>query len=174
MIVTVLLGHVVSVVLNHSASVDMQERGLALLTAQRFVERIRADTDFAGLYARLRPGTAESAGDVGLTRLGPDQALTAFDASTYYADFTAPATLGTTQILVQVPVGTVAGVAALRENLVAPRYGLPADLNGDGAVDGASRDADYMALPVVVRLRCGRPGRRTCEVVLATWIRSGE
>ncbi len=172
MIATVLLAHAMSIAFSHTASVNSEERGVELLTTQRFVERLRADTGFAGLYARLRARTSESAGDMGLTSLGRDDALAGFDATAYYADFTVPPGLGTWSILVQVPVSTVGGVSALRENLVAPRYGLPADLNGDGVIDADPRDSDYVVLPVVVRVRCRRRGHEPREVVLATWLRS--
>ena len=71
----------------------------------------------------------------------------------------------------QVPVTTVAAVADLRESAVAPRYGLPHDLNGDGVADGNPRSADYRSLPVVVRLRWQRPGHTPHEIVLGSWLR---
>lgn len=40
----------------------------------------------------------------------------------------------------------------LREDLALPEFGLPADLNGDLAVNGANCSADYRLLPVIVRL----------------------
>jgi hypothetical protein len=54
---------------------------------------------------------------------------------------------------------------------VLPRYGLPADLNGDGVVEASPRDDDYLMLPVVVRLRWRRAAEGSNEVVLATWLR---
>jgi hypothetical protein len=170
-VVVVVLGHAASVAHSHTVAMAAQERGVAVHTAQRLVERLRADTDFAGLYARLAARTAESAGDTLLVRLGPDRALTMHAASVYYGDFVPPASLGTVRLLVQVPVGSVGGAPALREDLVAPRYGLPADLNGDGLVNGTSRDADYLALPVVVRVRWQRAGQDLEEVVLPAWLR---
>src|SRR5262249_41640837 len=147
------------------------ERGVAILTLERFVERLRADTDWAGLYARLRPLSSESAGDAGLTFFGPDLSLATHAPTTYYADFDVPARLGTVTVLVQVPSTTVSGVAGLRENEVAPRYGLPMDLNGDGSTDSATHDADTRVLPVVVHLRWQHKGRQANEIVVATCLR---
>lgn len=147
------------------------ERGIATETLARFVERMRADLDWAGLYARLRPLSAESAGDTSLSRLGADLKLTTRAVTSYYGDFTVPMSLGQVTILVQVPSIDVGGIAALRENVSAPRYGLPYDLNGDGTINGDSRNLDYLALPIVVHLRWQRPSARAQEVVLATWLR---
>jgi hypothetical protein len=167
-----LLGYAASAVRHQIATVDQSERGIALLTAERFVERMRADTDWSGLYGRLSAFTVESTGDTTLSNLGIDTSLVARTPTSYYADFTVPARLGTVKILVQVPSTTVSGVAALRENVSAPKYGLPADLNGDGVIDGASRNLDYAALPVVVHLRWSHGARDPQEVVVATWLRN--
>jgi Tfp pilus assembly protein PilV len=166
-----LLAYGSSVLQNHKCSASAEERGVAVLTLERFVERLRADTDWAGLYARLRPLSSESTSDTTLKSLARDPSLTAYAPSTYYADFDVPASLGTVTVLVQVPSTTVSGVAGLRENANAPRYGLPMDLNGDGAVDGNTRNADCAVIPVVVRLRWQRKGRAADEVVVATSLR---
>jgi len=154
------------------------ENTLVYLLAHKSVEAakasfdtFRADPDWVGLYARLRPLSRESAGDATLSRQCIDTTLATQAAATYYPDFGVPAVLGTVTFLVQVPVKTDAGVAALREDEVAPRYGLPHDLNGDGVIDGNARDADYRALPIVVRLRWQRVGKPASEVILATWLR---
>lgn len=55
----------------------------------------------------------------------------------------------------------------VRENLSIPSLGMPRDLNGDGAVDGADHTADFVILPAAVRLRWkGLAGER--ELRLAT------
>jgi hypothetical protein len=170
-LVIAILGLLASALGGRDLGRQVQERGIAFETLGRFVERIRADPDWAGLYARLRPLSKESTADATLSSLATDTALKTQTAATYYADFTVPTTLGTVTFLVQVPVKTVGGVAGLRENEVAPRYGLPYDLNGDGVIDGNVRDADYRALPLVARLRWQHPGAATQEVVLTTWLR---
>ncbi len=150
---------------------SVEERGLAVATLARFVERLRADPGWGSLYARLAPLSVESAEDTSLAWLKADRGLATQPASAYYSDFTVPKALGQVTVLVQVPRAAVGAAFALREDQVAPRYGLPADLNGDGVVDGAARDDDYRALPIVVRLRWRRPGQDSSEIVLATWLR---
>jgi Tfp pilus assembly protein PilV len=171
-VVTVaLLAYGSSVLQNHKYSAAAEEHGVAVLTLERFVERLRADTDWAGLYARLRPLSSESAGDATLTSLARDASLTTHAPSAYYADFDVPASLGTVTVLVQVPSTTVSGVAGLRENANAPRYGLPMDLTGDGDADGDIHNDDCAVLPVVVRLRWQHKGQAADEVVVATCLR---
>lgn len=41
----------------------------------------------------------------------------------------------------------------LREDLDAPLWGLPRDLNADGLIDGNDRSADAMMIPVTLRLQ---------------------
>src|SRR5262245_40233094 len=166
-----ILGLVASAFSGRHLSRSVEERGVAFATLGRFVERIRADPDWTGLYARLRPLSAESTDDKTLASLSIDTSLATHAATAWYADFTVPTTLGTVTFLVQVPVATVGGVPALRENEVAPRYGLPYDLNGDGVIDGNPRDADYRSLPIVARIRWQRPGTATQEAILSTWLR---
>ena len=50
-------------------------------------------------------------------------------------------------------------------------YGLPADLNGDGATDVDPRDDDYEALPVVVYFVWEGRGDATREMRLFTWLK---
>lgn len=173
-VVVSLLGYAATVFRQHESAAYAEERGVAVLTLQRFVERLRAETDWPGLYARLRPLSSEGARDATLSSLGPDPSLTTYAPSAYYPDFDVPARLGTVTVLVQVPSTSVSAVAGLRENANAPRYGLPADLNGDGVTDGDVRDADYAVLPVVVRLRWQRPGRDSDEVVVAACLRGDQ
>jgi Tfp pilus assembly protein PilV len=166
-----IFGHAASVLAAHRLNKTTEDSGIAALTLGRFVERLRADPDWPGLYARLRAISTESTGDTTLSKLGADSSLTCYPATTYYSDFTVPAALGTTRFLVQVPSTTVSGVPALRESASAPRYGLPYDMNGDGAVDANSRNTDYVKLPVVVRIRWSRANGEAREIVLATWLR---
>jgi hypothetical protein len=148
-----------------------EEKALAVVTLGRFVERMRADTSWSTLYTRLRPLSAESTNDPNLTHLGIDLKLRTWPVTSYYTDVSVPPALGTVTFLVQVPSTVVGGVAGLRETANAPRYGLPHDLNGDGKVDSNPRDADYLGLPVVVRLRWQHTGQPPHEVVLATLLR---
>lgn len=170
-LVVAILGFVASAFASHGLSKSVEDRRVAVETLDRFVERLRADPDWAGLYGRLRPLSSESAKDKNLTWLGTDLTLQMWPANSYYADFTPPTSLGTVTFLVQVPVLTKGGVPALREDEDAPRYGLPRDLNGDALIDDDPRTADNRVLPVVARIRWQHPGNTALEVVLATVLR---
>jgi hypothetical protein len=165
------LGHASSVLSSHKLSRSVADQGVATETLCRFIDRLRADPDWAGLYGRLRPLSVESAGDVSLSSLSPDATLTTHAATAYYSDFTTPTSLGTVTFLVQVPSLAVAGVPALRESALASRYGLPHDLNSDGLVDSASRGSDYLVLPVVVRIRWQRGAQNAQEIAVSTLLR---
>lgn len=166
-----LLGHAASILSSHQLGSRTNERARAVQFAERTIERLRADPEFATLYARLRGRTAESASDAGRSSLAVDPSLAMSAPSAYYADLVAPPELGDVRLVVQVPVDRVDGTPALREDVVAPRYGLPHDLDGDGRVDGLPKDGTHLALPVVVRVRWARPGGRADEVVIPTWLR---
>lgn len=148
-----------------------EERALATVTLGRFLERMRADTSWSSLYRRLRQLSAESSYDPGLSSLAVDTSLPSWPVTEYYPDLEVPASLGTVSFLVQVPVAEVDGLPVLLETAEAPRYGLPHDLNRDGVIDSDPRNMDYCALPVVARVRWGRPGGEFQEVVVATWLR---
>jgi prepilin-type N-terminal cleavage/methylation domain-containing protein len=174
-----ILGHVSTVAIAQRQARDTEEHGLAVATLERFIERIRADTDWAGLWGRLRVLSQESVGDTTLRNLGADPRLPVYDATSWYSGFIVPTTLQDTsptnesycRFLIQVPVDSTGGVFALRENLEAPRYGLPWDLNGDGVIDGGDRSGDYRQLPIVVRMRWKKAGQDATEIVVPTWLR---
>lgn len=166
------MGNASSVGTAHSTFRAVAERGRAVEVLARFLERMRGDDDWAGLYARLRTKSQESAGDTARRELGIDPNLVMYAPTVYYPDFTLPSDLGTIQFLVQVPGLAVGpGLPTLRESQNAPRYGLPADLNGDGAITSDSRESDYRALPVVIRMRWTRANGAAEELVLPTWLR---
>lgn len=55
--------------------------------------------------------------------------------------------------------------ATLVENVVDATFGLPRDLNADGAIDGDDHSGDYVALPVRVRIEWrGATGNRAIEI----------
>lgn len=166
-----LLAYASTVLQSHRTSEAAEQRGVAVLTLGRFVERLRADTDWAGLYGRLRPLSAESGADLGLNFLGPDLSLPTHPPSAYCSDFDVPARLGTVTVLVQVPSSTVDGIVGLHENVNAPRYGLPMDLSGDGLTDDVAHDTDAVVLPAVVRLRWQHTGHAPDEVAVAVCLR---
>lgn len=54
------------------------------------------------------------------------------------------------------------GTTSLREDLVDAGFGLPADLNGDGVIDGVDHSADKILLPIRVQVEwIGMSGERT-------------
>lgn len=69
------------------------------------------------------------------------------------------------------PVTLVGGVPELREDVVDAELGLPRDLNGDGLVDALDHSADYVLLPVRVRVAwrgvTGDPAVDFCTVLCA-------
>lgn len=61
----------------------------------------------------------------------------------------------------------------LREDLVAPEFGLPMDLNGDGIIDGDNRIDDHIRLPLRVRVDwTGNAGDRFTEFSTVLFRRS--
>jgi Tfp pilus assembly protein PilV len=75
---------------------------------------------------------------------------------------------------VQLPTTTDAtGNEVLREDTIAPEYGLPCDLNGDGVIDGKNHAADYKVLPMVIRLDWPTVDGGTHSVTFTTVIGGG-
>ncbi len=66
-----------------------------------------------------------------------------------------------------------AGNETLREDIVAPEYGLPCDLNGDGVIDSKNHAADYKILPLVIRLDWPIAGGGTRTVSFAAVLGGG-
>lgn len=67
---------------------------------------------------------------------------------------------------------TAMAPAVLRENLDDPLFGLPADLDADGAIDGTDKAATYRILPVRIEVEwLGQQGRSRVVVdgVLSAW-----
>ena len=150
-----LLAHASTVLSDHRLNESVESRSVALESARHFVERMRADDDWEGLYGRLRYLSMVGAG---------------CDPRVYYPDFSPPSTLGEVRVRVEVPSGLVAGAPALREDVESLAFGLPFDLNGDGVVDAASHDVDYRALPVIVRWRWTPAGEAQHEIAITTWL----
>jgi len=160
---TALLWHAASNLSGYRLMRAEGSHGTAIETLRHFVERLRTDPDFKTLYARL------AARIPGAPALG-------HPPSAYYADFVPPPSLGTVGVLVEVPRAAAAGAMpgdplVLREDITAERFGLPYDLNGDGAVDTDSRNDDYHALPIVVQFNWSAPGDVPQSLKLFTYLR---
>jgi hypothetical protein len=170
-IVLVVLGHVASTLAQHDLSRTQRSRSEALRVAGQFLERLRADDDWAGLYARLR--TAQSAvATNGIAGATLTDGRRTYALTTYYSDFAAPSDV---TAIVEVPRDADAitpSLQVLREDMSHPDFLLPADLNGDGTIDDRSHDADYVFLPVRVTFRWPHPGQEGGEQFTSvSWLR---
>lgn len=146
----------------------------------RLVRNLRA----AGLYP-ARPNGVVAASSVNdhYGWLSPNPVPGATDP---YEPFEIPASLGEVGFLVEVPSSRTASDSRmmLRENLVAPRFGMNVDYTGDGKPDGLDLNGsgnvtdtpredknDYKLVPSVVRMRWQRRGRAPEEIVMTVWLR---
>jgi len=153
-----LLGHASTVLGGHRLSRSVEHRTVALEAARQFVERLRSDPDWTGMYANLvalySPAVSSQTGMVGR----PPQ--------DYYADYITPKDLGNVRVLVSVPrVGT-----DLREDANLPEFGLPYDVDADGTIDALPHQADYAVLPVVIKFSWYPPGETVQFVQISTWL----
>ncbi len=224
------LGHTASIFAEHQLSTEERARSTAMLAMEQFMERMRSDDDFAGLFSRLnnlqelsRRSPAAASGwleemvggyyeagslykdetggyagdgagtmysswsyaentllavdDYDATRSGfvsLRDGRRAFAPQTYYDDFSTPAGVQDFHVAVEVPSAPTAGGAeagsVLREDLPLQRFGLPADLNGDGTIDDASHNDDYRAVPVIVTFRWTTSTGAEEEMRLSTWV----
>jgi hypothetical protein len=166
------LGHAATTFSEHRLAGAEAARTEALHAVRQFMERVRSEDDWGGLYARmltLQRAAALPGGE------GPrlQDGRRAFPATAYFPEFYVNPGVRELGVLVDVPSSPLeAGGSELREDADTPLYGLPADLNGDGVIDGAAHDGDYRALPVVVRFRWTPRGEAPEELRIATWLRS--
>lgn len=155
-----------STLAGHRFAQSEEARGIALQTTRAFLERLRADEDWSGLYARLWTKVDPQVVPAGAT----------WPLTDFYDDLEVPAVLGEVRVRVEVPASPPAGAppgspAVLREDAWLPRFGLPYDLNGDGAIDDQPRGADYRALPVVINLHWQSPGEIAQTLRTTVWLR---
>ena len=164
-----LMGHMASAFSEYKMARGEQARSEALHVARQFVERMRSDDDWAGLYDRLRALQllADSPGTFG-DRL--EDGRRAWPPHHYYPDFVLPTWLDSMVLLVDVPFDPQSPTE-FREDLPLPRYGMPTDLDGDGVIDGAPRHTDYRALPIVLTFSWRTNGEAAHEMRLSTWLR---
>lgn len=175
MLAVSLLAYASSSVSHFRLSREEIRRTTVLQVTRDFTERLRADDDWSNLYATLRERAAEADGTLAAAvRL--DGGQWARPLSDYYADIDIPPALSAMRVRVEVPeslpVGAEAGSSArvLREDASLPAFGLPGDLNGDGIVDAQARDADYVALPVVLTFRWQAQDGSARELRRLTWL----
>ncbi|MFM8980483.1 MAG: prepilin-type N-terminal cleavage/methylation domain-containing protein [Planctomycetia bacterium] len=169
------------------------------LLAEATAERVDTAQSYAGEDPGLR--LSRSLGAAGLYPARPNSKVPASSVNDHYGwltpnpvpgatdpymPFEIPAALGEVGFSVEVPAWSTATDTRLmlRENKVAPRYGMNldytfdgkadgADLNGDGLVDGTAREDknDYKFIPCVVRMRWERRGKASQEIVMPMWLR---
>ena len=171
-ILAVALSAYVSTNLTHQRLADtVAVRSEIHQLARHFMERLRGDPEWDTLYGHLR--TLQTQAEVSGTP-GPrlDDGRLAYPLTTYYPEIVVPEAQRSLVVLVDVPRATLpGGDVILREDLVDAKYGLPADLNGDGQMDSDARDTDYVALPVVVTFRWIPRGEAAHELRLSTALR---
>lgn len=118
------------------------DAALARVAARRVLEELSA-SDFREAYALYNQSTQDDAG-LTLTARGPNFVVAGLRARPGDADGQCGRVLFPTVI--------AGGVEWLREDVVDAAFGMPRDLNADGAIDGQNRAADYELLPVRVRV----------------------
>lgn len=134
-----------------------RERSVAFAGAQRALEQMQGE-DFREVFARYN---ADAGDDVGPNPPGASFDVAGLDPQRDDPD----AAVG--QVLFPVDG---AAPASLFENLDEPSFGLPRDLDADGALDAADHAGDYAVLPVRVRVEWrDRSGNHFVE--LATVLR---
>jgi len=161
-----ILGLASSTLAGHRFAQAEEARGVALQTTRSFLERLRSDEDWTGLYARLWAKVDPQVVPAGST----------WPVTDFYSDFEVPAALGEVRVRVEVPACLPPDAEAganpiLREDVVQHRFGLPYDLNGDGLLDSEPREGDYRALPVVVELHWQPAGGISQKIRTTAWLR---
>ena len=101
-----------SVLSGHQLARTEESRGVALGTARAFLDRLRADEDWDGLYGRLWV-------QVDVAKV-PTQ--TTWPVEAYYSDFQTPPALGRVRVRVDVPHDVDHGLARF---WVRSRYSMP-------------------------------------------------
>ena len=130
-----------------------RETSAAHFAARRALERMR-DLSFEDVFAAFNEDPSDDPAFAGAA--GPGFAVAGLRPQAGDADGLAG------RILFPVPP---AGPLSLVENLDAPGFGLPLDLNGDGLLDGDDRSGDYTVLPVRIRVEWrGSSGNRFIEL----------
>ena len=159
-----LMFHAASTVSGQQLLRAEESHSTALQVARHFLERMRTDPDWDTLYTRL-------ADQMDLAPSSTGQPLTS-----YYDDFEVPEKLLEATVFVEVPRAASAGGGAtdplvLREDILATRFALPYDVNGDGVIDDKPHDADYVILPVILSFHWASPSGAPQTLRLSTYLR---
>ncbi len=134
-----LLGAVGSLTAVGKLSDTSRETAFAVQAARAQMERLQAES-FADVFERYNDEPADDPDGPG-TAPGQNFDVVGLDAQDGDADGMAG------RVILPLSPGTT-----LREDLVDASFGLPRDLNGDGAVDALDHASDHVLLPVRVRV----------------------
>lgn len=125
-----------------------REEAAAFSAVRAQVETIRA-ADFSRVLDLYDSNTANDPGGTGTA-----------PGTTFWN--TTLAKLGSQTTVTRQVILPLNDAGQMREDLNLPELGLPADLNGDGAVDAADHRTDYVIVPFAVRITwTGQNGART-------------
>ncbi|MEL6713378.1 MAG: hypothetical protein AAFP86_06370 [Planctomycetota bacterium] len=131
-----------------------REKAIAYEAAEAMFAQLEAH-GFATVYADYNASTADDAAD----SPGPTFTVDGLDPRTDDADGSVGAILFPE---------TDAAPGTLREDLNDARFGLPADLDLDGAIDATDKSTSYRLLPVRIEVEW-RGGRVVVDGMLSQW-----
>lgn len=135
-----------------------RETAVAREALREQVERLKG-APFEDVFALYNADAADDSAGLGPA---PGPAFTV--AGLRPAPGDADGIVGAVEIPSFVPAG---GVAQLREDVLDPSFGLPRDLDADGALDALDHALDYALLPARVRVRwAGVSGPRELRATL--------
>lgn len=137
-----LVGYAKTVARASTATRTSREGALANEAVRTVIESMRAES-LANVFRMYNDYAPDDLG--GVVNPGADFAVVGLeprvgDADGMAGEIVFPATL-------------VGGVPELHEDLVSTDFDMPADLTGEGTIDGLDHGADYKMLPVIVRVR---------------------
>jgi prepilin-type N-terminal cleavage/methylation domain-containing protein len=145
-------GLAVSLVYSMTLAQTNRESAEARIAAKEILERVRG-VPVEEIFAAFN-GTADDDGTTTAGAPGSTFQLTRTTKDGATATYTAH---------VEFPVGDMAGV--LREDLEDELLGMPRDLNGDGLIDSENHAADYLIIPIRIRVIWrGKTGPREFEL----------
>lgn len=166
-----LLGHTASLFSEQKLSVAERARSAALQAGEQFMERLRSDDDFAGLYGRLLAIQEPPGGTAPSNHVVLRDATFAYPPQVFQPDFVVPTGIESLHVAVRVPAApTAGGPSVFREDLHLANLGLPADVNGDGMIDDQDHADDYRVIPVHVTLRWTTTSAAVEEVSMSSWL----
>jgi type II secretory pathway pseudopilin PulG len=152
-----ILSSTVTATIAHSAV--KRERAMAVESSMNLLERMRSEP-FDELFARYNDFPDDDPGGIG-TAPGKHFAILGLDPQEADKD----GMVGEVVLPSGGSVAQVAGGRQLREDVELPALSMPRDLNGDLMIDDKDHSADYIVLPVTIRISwLGKAGKRDFEM----------